>query len=154
MQSLSTAMGLAREIDSTSQARLRNEAQRVIDELLLPPGDSLDDYQDAAGILRDRGCSEDQIASLAPELGKDLKLLASDEGRFSQSTERRFGPEHRTQVGAYHRIRDRALIETVLASFRERPLWARVMDVETHRKYRMGLLETHGRGRSRSERRA
>ena len=152
MQSLSTAMSLAREIDSTSHARLRAEAQRTIDELLLPPGDSLEDYQDAAAILRDRGCTEDQIASLAPELGRDLKLVAQEDGRLAQSSEHRFGPA-RTQVGAYHRIRDRELVETVLESFRQRPLWARVMDAETHRRWRMGVLETHGRGRSRSHRR-
>ena len=51
MQALSAAYNLAQAINSTSQDRLRVEAQKAIDDVLLPPGDTTDQYVDAAAIL-------------------------------------------------------------------------------------------------------
>jgi hypothetical protein len=151
MQALSAAFQLAQAIDSTSLARLRVEAQRAIDDVLLPAGDTRDEYVDAAGILRERAYTEEQIPRLAGELGKDLKMVASSEGREAQGSEQEFGSDRR-QVGLYHRVRDASLIENVLATFRERPLHARVMNglPDPTALRRANLLSTRGRGRSRS----
>ena len=158
MQALSAAFQLAQAIDSTSQARLRVEAQKAIDDVLLPQGEIADQFVDAAAILRERAHTEDQISRLAGELGKDLKMVAeNEEGYSAQSNEQPFGSD-RHQVGLYHRVRHASLIEDVLASFKQRSLYARVMTgqpdpVATRRQ---GLLSSQGRGRndrSRSNRR-
>ena len=153
MQALHAAYQLAQAIDSTSQPRLRVEAQRAIDDVLLPHGETTDQYVDAAAILRERAFTEDQIARLAPEFGKDLKLVCVAEGREAQGNEQRFGQD-RHQVGLYHRTRDASLIEDVMASFRQRPLFARAIagqpDLIASR--RQALLNVHGRGRRRSQR--
>ena len=151
MQALSAAFQLAQAIDSTSQARLRIEAQKAIDDVLLPLGDTMDQYVDAAGILSERAYTEEQIARLAGELGKDLKMVSQDEDQCIQSNEQEFGT-NRKQVGLYHRIRDASLIEDVLRSFKERPLYNRVMNREPDpiARRRQALLNIQGRGRSRS----
>jgi len=151
MQTLSTAYHLALTINSTSQDRLRVEAQKAIDDVLLPPGDTTEQYVDAAGILRERAYTEERIGRLAGELGKDLKMVAENEGQSSQSNEQEFGRD-RKQIGLYHRVRDASLIEDVLASFKRRPLYERVMagapDPTATRRH--NLLSGQGRGRSRS----
>ena len=154
MQALSAAFQLAQAIDSTSQARLRMEAQKAIDDVLLPQGESMDQYVDSATILRERAYTEDQISRLAGELGKDLKMVADSEGRAAQGNEQAFGRD-RHQVGLYHRVRDAALIEDVLTSFKLRPLYARVTAGEPDpiASRRQNLLSAKGRGRSRSQRR-
>ncbi len=154
MQALHAAYQLAQAIDSTSQPRLRVEAQRAIDDVLLPQGETTEQYVDAAAILRERAFTEEQIARLAPELGKDLKLVCIAEGREAQGSEQHFGRD-RHQVGLYHRTRDASLIEDVMASFRQRPLFARVIagQPDPIASRRQALLSVHGRGRSRSQRR-
>lgn len=153
MQALSAAFQLAQAIDSTSQARLRVEAQRAIDSVLLPQGETLDQYVDAAAILRERAYTEEQIARMSGELGKDLKMVADSEGRDAQSNEQDFLVD-RHQIGLYHRVRDASLIEDVLVSFKDRPLYSRVMAGEPDpiASRRQNLLSTRGRGRSRSQR--
>jgi hypothetical protein len=152
MQGLAAAYQLAQAINSTSQDRVRVEAQKAIDDMLLPAGDKIDQYIDAAGILQERAHTEDQIDRLAGELGKDLKMVAESEGRSSQSNEQHFGHHDRKQTGLYHRVKDARLIEDVLASFKLRPLYERVMagvpDPIASRRH--NLLSTQGRGRSRS----
>ena len=154
MHALSAAFQLAQAIESTSQPRLRAEAQKAIDDVLLPQGETMDQYVDAATILRERAHSESQIARLAGELGKDLKVVADNEERVGPSNEQDFLTE-RHQVGLYHRVRDASLIEDVLASFRLRPLYARVMagEPDPTATRRQTLLDLRGRGRSRSHRR-
>ena len=152
MQALSTAFQLAQAINSTSQARLRVEAQKAIDNVLLPPGDTTDQYIDAAGILQERAYTEEQVGRLAGELGKDLKMVAESEGQSAQSNEQQFGPHDKKQIGLYHRVRDASLIEDVLSSFKLRPLYSRVMTGESDpiANRRHNLLNTEGRRRSRS----
>ena len=154
MQALSAAFQLAQAIDSTSQARLRVEAQKAIDDVLLPQGETVDQYVDAATILLERAYTEEQVARLAGELGKDLKMVADSERRPAQGNEQEFGRD-RHQVGLYHRVRDASLIEDVLTSFKERPLYSRVMAGEPDpiASRRQNLLNDQGRGRSRSQRR-
>ena len=149
MQALSAAFHLAQAINSTSQDRLRVEAQKAIDDVLLPPGDTTDQYVDAAAILQERAYTDEQIGRLAGELGKDLKMVAENEGRSSQSNQQEFGRD-RKQIGLYHRVRDASLIEDVLASFKLRPLYERVMAGEPDpiASRRHNLLSVHGRGRS------
>ena len=149
MQALSAAFQLAQAIDSTSQARLRVEAQKAIDDVLLPQGESTDQFVDAAAILRERAHTEHQISRLAGELGKDLKMVAESELGPQQSNEQSFGSD-RHQVGLYHRIRHAGLIEDVLASFKQRALYTRVMNDEPDpiAARRQSLLDSHGRGRT------
>jgi hypothetical protein len=151
MQGLAAAYQLAQAINSTSQDRVRVEAQKAIDEMLLPAGDTTEQYVDAAAILQERAYTDEQIGRLAKELGKDLKMVAENEGRSLQYNQQEFGRD-RKQIGLYHRVRDARLIEDVLASFKLRPLYERVMagvpDPISSRRH--NLLSTQGRGRSRS----
>ena len=153
MQALSAAFTLAQAIDSSSLGRLRVEAQRAIDDVLLPQGETVDQYVDAATILQERAYTGEQIARMAGELGKDLKMVCDSEGHVTQGNEQEFGTE-RHQVGLYHRVRDAGLIEDVLVSFKNRPLYSRVMAGEPDpvANRRQNLLSLRGRGRSRSQR--
>jgi len=148
MKTLATAFQLAQSIGSSSQDRLRAEAQRAIDEVLLPQGDALGDYADSASILRERGYTEEQVRRLSGEFGKDLKVVSQSEGRTAQSSGQGFGPDER-HVGLYHRVRDAALIEDVLASFRQRALHSRVLagELDPVAIRRQRVLDRAGRGR-------
>ncbi len=148
MKTLATAFQLAQSIGSSSQDRLRAEAQRAIDEVLLPQGDALGDYADSASILRERGYTEEQVRRLSGEFGKDLKVVSQSEGRSAQSSGQGFGPDER-HVGLYHRVRDAALIEDVLASFRQRALHSRVLagELDPVAIRRQRVLDRAGRGR-------
>ena len=155
MQSLSAAFQLAQAINSTSLPRLQAEAQKAIDEVLLPPGDKTEDYVDATEILLERAYTREQVERLSGEFGKDLKLVFMSERQNAHSNEQEFMSHHK-QIGRYHRIRDAGLIEDVLASFKERPLYTRVMDGQAApipSKSRSRLLNAQGRGRTRSQRR-
>jgi hypothetical protein len=153
LRALGSAFKLAQSIGSTSVDRLRVASQKAIDDVLLPVGDTLDQFVDATMILRERAHTEEQIARLASELGRDLKLVVDDEERATPSNEQQFG-EVRKQVGLYHRIKDVSLIEAVLASFKDRPLYKNVMsgDPDTNTSRRVALLASHGRGRKRTRR--
>ena len=153
MQTLATAFTSAQAIGSTSLLRVQDALQRAIDDALLPPGETTDQYVDSAAILLERGYDGDQIMRLAPELGKDMKMVYESEGRGAQSNEQHFGRD-RHQVGLYHRVRDAGLIEDVLASFKQRPLHARVMagGPDPAASRRQALLLSQGRGRSASQR--
>jgi hypothetical protein len=153
MQALGSAFQLAQSIESTSLGKLRVAAQKAIDDVLLPEGDAIDQFVDAATILRERAHTEEQIARLAGELGRDLKLVAVDEERITPSNEKQFGDD-RKQVGLYHRIKDAGLIAAVLVSFKDRKLYKSVMEGEPDpiASRRVMLLDSHGRGRSRSQR--
>ena len=146
-------MRILNRIVRWADARLRVEAQKAIDDVLLPQGESIDQFVDAATILRERAYTETQIGRLAGELGKDLKMLADLEGRNAQGYEQEFGHD-RHQVALYHRIRDASLIEAALSSFKRRDLYLRVMEARPDpiRARREQLLDRNGRGRSRSQR--
>ena len=148
LQALSSAYQLAQAIDSTSLDRLRVVAQQAIDNILLPIGDTTAQYVDAVGILSERGYTLPQINRLASELGRDLKVIVTAEGQGVQSNEQGFGPARR-QVGLYHRVKDAALIEEVLASFRLRSIHQQTMAGVPTSTNRTVLLNTHGRGRKR-----
>ena len=154
MQSLTAAFNAAQVIGSGSQVRVQAAVQKAIDDALLPPGESPEQYIDATQILLERGHTEEQASRLAGELGKDLKLVSQTEERNLQSREQQYGMDQK-QVGLYHRVHDAQLIETVLASFKARELYTRVMTGQPDpiRAKREELLRTKGRGRSRSERR-
>ena len=148
LQALSSAYQLAQAIDSTSLDRLRVVAQQAIDNILLPIGDTTAQYVDAVGILSERGYTLPQINRLASELGRDLKVIVTAEGQGVQSNEQGFGPARR-QVGLYHRVKDAALIEEVLASFRLRSIHQQTMAGVPTSTNRTALLDKHGRGRKR-----
>ena len=107
----------------------------------------MEEYVCAADILRERGHGEYHISRLAGELGKDLKAVAESEGRSFQGAEQEHGSDH-TTIGMYHRVRDATFIEDVLASFKERALYARRVgeqssDAQQHHEF----MAANGRGR-------
>ena len=154
VQELISYYQLATTINSSSQADLRKKAQALLDSYMLPNGDAGEQYVDAEAILRERAHTETQVRRLCGELGKDLKLVAEGEGKTPQSHEQEFGPVQK-RVGWYHRVKDAAMIEDVLASFKKRELYTRVMAGEPDpiRQRREEILEAQGRGRSRSHKR-
>ena len=147
LQTLASAWTLAQAIGSSSKERLRAQAQYAIDEILLPVGDTRDQYVNTEIILRERGLSEGQIIRLCGELGKDLKYMSQKENLNRQSGEQDFGLIEKHQVGLYHRKKDARLIEDVLALFKERPLYQRVVGTEQISPARRDIIETRGYGR-------
>ena len=105
-----------------------------------------DELLDAEAILRERGCSQEQVSRMSGELGKDLLLVAKSEGRKIPTADKQFGVEIRT-VKQYHRGADAKLIDDVLESFRQRPLWQKIMANDPTTSQRQQLLAEHGRGR-------
>lgn len=132
-------------------ALLPSAASAFRKELLEIAPESADELLDAEAILRERGCSQEQTARLAGELGKDIWLVASSEGRDIPTADRQFGVETRA-VKQYHRIADAKLIDDTLQSFRQRPLWQRVMANDPTTLRRQELLQEHGRGRRKKQR--
>ena len=59
LQTLTAAWTLAQAIGSTSQDRLRAQAQRAIDDVLLPEGESREEFVDAELIQRERAYTDD-----------------------------------------------------------------------------------------------
>ena len=84
-------------------ALLPSAAAAFRKELLEFAPEAANEFLDAEAILRERGCSQEQTSRLAPELGKDLLLVATSEGRLPPTEDKQFGPELR-QVRQYHRL--------------------------------------------------
>ena len=109
-----------------------------------------DGYVDATQILRERGYTEVQVWRLAGEFGQDLKMLAQDK-LIQTVADSSYGPCDK-EVNLYHRVDDARMIESALASFRERELHARVLadlpDPVAERQKRR--LDEQGRGRKRA----
>ena len=101
---------------------------------------------DAAAILSEKGCSQEQIGRLAAELGKDLWLVAKSEARMVPTVAMQFGPETR-EIKQYSRVADAKLIDDVFQSFRQRPLFKRAAADDPTTLQRQQLLAEHGRGR-------
>ena len=112
-----------------------------------------DELLDAEAILRERGCNQEQVSRMSGELGKDLLLVAKSEGRQPLTEDKQFGLDLR-QVRQYRRLADAKLIDDVLQSFRERPLWERAVASDPMTAQRQQLLEEHGRGRRKKQRTA
>lgn len=143
-------------------------AQIAIDRL--DPSEKLPGYVDAADILRERGHTDIEIARLAGEFGRDLLLVARQDKPVRTYVDAEFGAHGHVdkEIALYHRVDDARMIEDVLASFRQRQLFKRVMaglpDPKAKRKHtrnaeepqakespaskrRRLFLEAHGRGR-------
>ena len=131
-------------------AEFGKAVREATNRALLPAGARADDAVDAAGYLRLRGHSEDEIRRLASEFGRDLKLASALLQR---------GPARRTQdygsvakeVETYGLCEDRQLLEACYESFRERPLFLRVVGAPASdvRSTVAALLAREGRGRGR-----
>ena len=95
----------------------------------LDPGEKVPGYVDAADILRERGHTDIEIARLAGEFARDLLLVAKQDKLVRTDTDAQFGTHGQVEkkVALYHRVDDARLIEHVLASFRQRALFKRVM---------------------------
>lgn len=148
LQALGAPYDLSQKLGlSTASERLRIQAQEAVEEALLPEGDRRNDYIDAAQVLRERGFSEKHIARLASEFGKDLLICRGEAPHASRQS---FGPETHG-VNQYHRLRDAPMIEATLHSFRDRPLYQRVMAgaPDPIREQRLQRLANEGRGRVR-----
>lgn len=136
----------------------------------LDPSEKLPGYVDAADILRERGHTDIEIARLAGEFGRDLLLVARQDKPVRTYVDAEFGAHGHVdkEIALYHRVDDARMIEDVLASFRQRQLFKRVMaglpDPKAKRKHtrnaeepqakespaskrRRLFLEAHGRGR-------
>lgn len=124
-------------------------AQRRREMLAAEPQTVQHEMLDAEALLRQRGYTSQETSRLASELGKDLRLVAASEGREIRTTERHYGPDIR-HVAVFSPQSDARFIEDVLASFRERPLYQRVMANQPVTQERWQVLQSMGRGRARS----
>jgi hypothetical protein len=134
-------------------ALLPSAASQFRKELLDIAPESPEELLDAAAILSERGCSQEQIGRLAGELGKDLWLVAKSEARMVPTVAMHFGPETR-EIKQYSRVADAKLIDDVFQSFRQRPLFKRAAADDPTTLQRQQLLAEQGRGRSKKQRTA
>jgi hypothetical protein len=113
--------------DNAGNARLMQLACDRLDTTEKPLG-----FVDAADILRERGHTDLEILRLVGEFAKDLLLVAKEDKRFKTIGDAQFGLHGvvEKEISLYHRVDDSRLIEHVLASFRERPLFKGVMCAE------------------------
>ena len=124
--------------------------REATNKALLPAGTRADDVVDAAGYLRLRGHSEDEILRLASEFGRDLKLAGALLQRGAARQTQDFGRTAK-EVETYGLCEDRRLLEACYESFRERPLFSRVVGAPPSdvRNTVAALLAREGRGRGR-----
>ena len=146
VQALTAAAELCRHFDLGVVAdRVRAQAAEAVQAVLLPEGHAPSDYVDAYQILCERGCSSAQAEHLASELGRDLTL--ANRGPAPHAVQQQFGPAVNA-VNRYHRVRDAALVEDVLQSFRQRRLFQEVMGSQSRESLdRLRRLDIAGRGR-------
>jgi hypothetical protein len=146
LQAISHAFAFYDRLEPHIQSRLKTQAQRYVSELCLPEDEGPEDAIDARQILKERGCSEAQVARLCGELGKDLLAVSrTDEFAATRVNHGQRGP-------LYHRTRDAQLVETVMQSFRQRDLWRRVMGPPDELHQRRTEQLASGRGRRGTER--
>jgi hypothetical protein len=130
LESVSLSLQLAHD-GGFADVRYREVTRAAVNAGMLPPGESLDGMLDAAQYLRLQGHSDKEVACMAGELGKWLKLRRLQEcGEEAPTTTQDWGPEER-EVHLYHRERDRVFLATSYAAFKERPLFARVCPPDT-----------------------
>jgi hypothetical protein len=130
LENVSLSLQLA-HAQGFAELRYREQARAAVNEGMLPPGESADGMLDAAQYLRLQGHSDKEVACMAGELGKWLKLRRLQEcGEEAPTTTQDWGPEER-EVHLYHRERDRVFLATSYAAFKERPLFARVCPPDT-----------------------
>lgn len=143
LQAVAHAFSFAEHLDINSKEQLKRHARRCIDEVCLPEGEAPGESVNAAQLLRERGCNEQQVARMASELGKDLLLVSRDDPRYIDRV------NGHTRIPHYHRVKDAALINTVMASFMRRPLWQRVMTApaDPERERILQRVTNSGRGR-------
>ena len=85
---------------------------------------------DAAEYLRLYGHTDEQIASMAGEFGRWLKLRWSNEGGGANMTSlQSFGGEMR-EILMYSRQKDREFLAAAYGAFKQRPLFQRVCPVD------------------------
>ena len=109
-----------------TNGKYESMARAAVDAAMLPPGESRDGSLDAAQYLTLRGHTEQQIARLAGEFGKWLKLRRlSEGGSLGPTATQDHGSEER-EVYLYSRQQDRELLASAYEAFKQRPLFQRV----------------------------
>ena len=98
-------------------------ARAAVDAAMLPPGESRDGSLDAAQHLTLRGHTEQQIARLAGEFGKRLKLRRISEGSSLGPTETQDHGREEREVYLHRRQQDRELLASAYEAFKQRPLF-------------------------------
>jgi hypothetical protein len=107
--------------------RYEGQLREAVNAALLPPGKSPDGSVDAAQYLQLRGHTNAQIARLAGEFGKALKLAKVKlQGQVAPTTTQDWGPEER-EIYQYSRQEERAFLAAVYEELQRRPLYQCVM---------------------------
>jgi hypothetical protein len=126
LQSVAQALQLCEQQGFTMNPRYEGLAREAVNAALLPPGQSPNGTLDAAQYLEMRGHTPAQIACMAGEFGKALKLArVTLRGQVAPTTTQDWGPEER-EIYQYRRQEDREFLAAVYTEFTQRPLYQRV----------------------------
>jgi hypothetical protein len=136
--------GLPYEMQKDLQRKL---ADKIVE---LSHGDRADEYVSAGQILRERGLPAYSVDRLESEFGKDLMLVARREQIPLPPMNLH---NHRDIMEGccrvWHREQHAELINDVLESFCQRPLWTEHVSARAQTRVRADLLGREGRGRRR-----
>jgi hypothetical protein len=140
--------GMPYEMQKDTQSKLAN---KIVE---LCQGERADDYISAGQILLERGVPQYSVSMLESEFGKDLMLLARKEKL--ELPPMNLHKHHELKDGCcrvWHRVHHAELIEDVLESFRQRPLWGECVSDRVQRRFRLDTLQNEGRGRKKTKKR-
>jgi hypothetical protein len=127
LQSVAQAFQLCEQQGFTANPRYEGLAREAVNAAMLPPGQSPNGALDAAGYLEMRGHTPAEIARMAGEFGKALKLArVTLQGQAAPTTTQDWGPEER-EIFQYRRQEDREFLAAVYTEFTRRPLYQRVV---------------------------
>lgn len=134
--------GMPYEMHKDAQSKL---SDKIVE---LCQGERADDYISAGQILLERGVPQHSVSMLESEFGKDLMLVARKEKlELPPMNMHRHKELKDGCCRVWHRVHHADLIEDVLESFRQRPLWAECVSERVQRRFRLDTLQNEGRGR-------
>jgi hypothetical protein len=151
LQSLAEAHRLCQAAGFEANLRYNGVLREAINAAMLPPGRRPDESLDAAQYLRMQGHRPREIACMAGEFGKALKLARLRlRGEVAPTTTQDWGQEER-EIYQYSRQEDREFLAAVYEEFKQRPLYQRVVRATPalQRQVHLALANTRGMPRSR-----
>ena len=129
----------------------RKAIENAVNEVLLPLGQEHHHMIDSAEFLKRKGHSQPEVARLASEFGRALKVACTHTGHESVTNFHRFEGGC-NDVRMYHAHTDAVLLDAVYRNFQQRELYQRVCagrDAQTDLMVEEALRDGRGTAASR-----